>query len=203
MANVEKPKQKPDGNQQLQRREPPELARTERMPAALREPLDLVRDFMRWDPFRALRSGLMRDPFRDMRELMRDVMSWEPEYREVAWRPDFEIRETDNDYVIRADVPGLSAEDLEVTVSGNQLQISGKRERKEEKTEGMYQTYERAYGSFTRTFELPDSVDADKIRSELKNGVLEVVIPKKPGAEPARRKIEIKSGGASSGGASA
>lgn len=203
MANVEKPKQKPDGNQQLQRREPPELARAERMPAALREPLDLVRDFMRWDPFRALRSGLMRDPFRDMRELMRDMMSWEPEYREVAWRPDFEIRETDNDYVIRADVPGLSAEDLEVTVSGNQLQISGKRERKEEKTEGMYQTYERAYGSFTRTFELPDSVDADKIRSELKNGVLEVVIPKKPGAEPARRKIEIKSGGASSGGASA
>ncbi len=203
MANVEKPKQKPDGNQQLQRHEPTEIARTERMPAALREPLDLMRDFLRWDPFRALRSGLMRDPFREMRELMRDMMSVEPEYRERAWRPDFEVRETDKEYVIRTDVPGLATGDIEVTVSEDQLVISGKRERKEEKTEGAYQTYERAYGSFTRTFELPDSVDTDKISCDLKNGVLEVVIPKKPGAEPARRKIEIKSGGASSGGASA
>lgn len=201
MANVEKniekqKQQKNDGGQQLQRREPSEVARAERIPPAVREPFDLVRDFMRWDPFRALRADfLMRDPFRDMRELMRDMMmSWEPEYRERAWRPEFEVRETDDSYVIRADVPGLASEDLEVSVSGDQLQISGKRERKEEKTEGTYHAYERTYGSFTRTFDLPDSVDAEKIRCELTSGVLEVVLPKKPGAASSRRKIEIKSG---------
>ena len=193
MANVEKQKpSKNDGGQQLQRREQPsEIARTERMPVAVREPFDLMRDFMRWDPFRALRSDfLVRDPFREMR----DMMSLEPEYRERAWRPEFEVRENDNQYVIRGDVPGLRAEDLEVSVSGDQIQISGKRELKEEQTEGTYHAYERAYGSFVRTFALPDSVDAEKISCELNNGVVEIVLPKKPGAEPPRRKIEIKSG---------
>jgi len=200
MANVEKniekqKQQKNDAGQQLQRREPSEVARAERIPAVVREPFDLVRDFMRWDPFRALRSDLlMRDPFRDMRELMRDMMSWEPESRERGWRPEFEVRETDDSYVICADVPGLAADDLEVSVSGDQLQISGKRERKEEKPEGTYHAYERAYGSFIRSFDLPDSVDAEQIRCDLKSGVLEVVLPKKPGATPSRRKIEIKSG---------
>ena len=194
MANVEKHKQdRPNGGQQLQRTEQkPEMVRAERSPVATRDPFELMRDFMRLDPFRS--DWLFRDPFREMREMMRDFWAGAPEGRERVWRPDFEVRETDNEYIVRGDVPGLAAEALDVTVTGDRLQISGKREQTQDKEEGQYKTYERAYGSFARSFEIPDEVDADKIQCKLDNGVLEVVLPKKPGLKPARRKIEIKSG---------
>ena len=191
MANVEKPKQeKNNGGQQLQRTEQkPELVRSERAPLAMRDPFELMRDFMRWDPFRS--DWLFRDPFREMRDMMRGMWAGAPER---TWRPDFEVRETDDAYIVRGDVPGLVADDIDVSVAGDRLQISGKREQKEEKEEGEYRTYERAYGSFTRAFEIPDEVEADHIQCKLDNGVLEVVLPKKPGTKPSKRKIEIKSG---------
>ncbi len=195
MANVEKRKQdKPDktnGNQQLQRREAPELATTERAPLAARAPFELLRDLMRWDPFGP--EALFRDPFRGMQRLVRDLMTWGPAYGDRTWDPEFEVRESADNYTIIGDVPGLAANDLEVSVSGDRLQITGKREDTQETTEGAYHASERAYGTFTRTFELPDSVDADKIVSSLDNGVLKVVLPKKPGTTRATRKIEIKS----------
>ena len=193
MANLEKQKHenKNNGDQQLQRREESnEIARTERMPAVRRDSFELMRDFMRMDPFR---DFLMRDPFRDMRDMMRAF--WEqPERGERAWRPDFEVRETDDGYIVTGDLPGLAAEDLEVSVTGNRLQISGKREHETKQEQGEYRTYERAYGSFRRSFDLSDDIDADKISCKLDNGVLEVVLPKKEGAKTPRRKIEIRSG---------
>jgi HSP20 family protein len=204
MANVDKQKQKQEQQenkergQELQRREPQaELAHPERAPFALRDPFELMRDFMRWDPFRwdpFTTPMLWRDPFSEMRAMMRDLWSGVPERRERVWRPEFDVRETDDAYLIRADVPGISADDVEVNVTGDQLQISGQREHKKEETEGEYRTYERAYGSFARTFTIPDEVEADHIHCKLDNGVLDVVLPKKPGAKPSRRKIEVKSG---------
>lgn len=197
MAETEKQTQnKRDIGQQLQRTEPKtEIARTEGTPLARRDPFELMSEFMRRDPFRS--DWLWRDPVREMRELMRDFGTGFPESRERAWRPDFEVRETDDAYIVTGDVPGLAADDLDLTVSGNTLEISGKREQKEEKEQGGYRTYERAYGSFLRTFAIPDEVAADQIQSKLDSGVLEVVLPKKPEAKQPKRKIAIKSRGES------
>jgi HSP20 family protein len=113
---------------------------------------------------------------------------------EMVWSPDFEVRETDDAIVIKGDIPGVKEQDIDVSVAGNNLQISGKREREEEAEEGTLYTYEREYGQFSRSFALPDSADLDKVRCDLKDGVLSVVVPKKPGSAPARRKIPIGGG---------
>jgi len=107
--------------------------------------------------------------------------------------PSFEIRETDDAFVFRADMPGVRTDDLEITLTGNQLQISGRRDQEQEQDEGRYHAYERTYGSFTRVFALPDSADTDNVRAELNNGVLTLSIPKKQGSQQ-RRKVQIGSG---------
>ena len=194
MANPEKqqPQKKDDGQDLVVRNEPTAVARPERHPVSWREPFELMRDLMSVDPFGSL---LMRGPFREMRDMMRSFWEAWPERRERAWYPAFEVRETEDAYLIAGDLPGLSADDLDVAVTGDRLEISGKREEKQETAEGEYRTYERAYGSFTRTFAMPDDVDTDRVSSRLESGVLELVLPKKPGAKPAKRKIEVKTGG--------
>lgn len=152
-----------------------------------RDPFDLLAR----DPFQLL----MRDPFQLMRDLLVEPLrALAGRGRDLAWNPGFEIRETDDAFVFRADMPGVRDEDLEISMIGNQLQISGRREQEQQQDEGRYHTYERAYGSFARVFALPDSADVDHIRAELSNGVLTLSVPKKPGSTPQRRKIQIGSG---------
>jgi HSP20 family protein len=186
--------QSKERDQQLQRNEPKaESVRNRQTPISRRDPFTLTG----WDPFGWGPVGtdltMWRDPLGAMQQMIRDLWS-ESERSQLAWCPAFEVRETDDAYIVRGDVPGVSAEELEVSASGDQLQISGKREQQKEETEGEYRTYERAYGSFVRTFGIPGEVDDDHIHSKLDNGVLEVVLPKKPGAKASRRRIEVKSG---------
>lgn len=160
-------------------------------------------ELVRRDPFELLARDpfqlLMRDPFQLMREmLVEPFRMFQPGWlagRDLTWNPGFEIRETDDAFMFRADMPGVRNEDLEISMIGNQLQITGKREREQQQDEGRYHTYERAYGSFCRVFTLPDSADVDNIRAELNNGVLTLSVPKKPGSTPQRRKIQIGAGG--------
>ena len=88
-----------------------------------------------------------------------------------------------------ADLPGMKPEDIEVSLTGNRLAVSGKRESQQEHKEDTYYTYERAYGSFSRAFTLPEGIDTEHLKSELKDGVLTLVVPKKPEAQA--RKIPI------------
>jgi HSP20 family protein len=146
-----------------------------------------------WDPFRS--SGAM-DPFRTMREML----SWDP-FSEMAsmlpagrmFAPDIEVRETKDAYVINADLPGLREDDVSIDVSGNRLTISGKREEEQRDEGERYWAYERSYGSFTRSFTLPEGISADQIDANLNNGVLEVRIPKAKAEEPKR--IQVKASG--------
>jgi HSP20 family protein len=137
-----------------------------------------------------------RDPFR----LVRDMLGWDP-FRDVmapSWRleppafvPAFEVKETKESYIFCADLPGVKEEELELRLTGNRLAILGKRMAEtEEKNETIF-VYERSYGAFTRTFTLPEGIDADHVRAELKEGVLRVVVPKLPEMQP--RKIAIQS----------
>jgi HSP20 family protein len=143
-----------------------------------------------WDMMRAL------DPARAFRELMR----WDP-FRELNMRrladlgfdPRFDLKETKAGYVIRADVPGVNEKDVDVAVTGNRLQVSGSRKVEEEEKTDTYYTCERAYGSFTRVFTLPDDADADAVNADLRDGVLSITIGRRADAQA--KHIAVKANG--------
>ena len=113
------------------------------------------------------------------------------EAQPARFTPDFEIKETKDGFVFRADVPGIKEKDLEITMTGNRLTISGNREAETEEKTDTYFACERSYGSFTRAFTLPEDTDGgNHIRAELKEGVLTLLLPKKPELQP--RRIEVK-----------
>lgn len=145
-----------------------------------------------YSPVRMMREMLRWDPFREMTALLPQLAAFE----RMEWSPSFDVSETKDAYVFKADVPGVKQEDLEIAMTGNRVQISGKRDTEQEtKTDTVY-TYERQSGSFTRSFTLPEGVDVDLAKSELKEGVLTLTIPKKPGAQA--KKIPISASGTKS-----
>lgn len=125
-----------------------------------------------WDPLRAMREMFRWDPFREMSPLV-------PAFDRMVFNPSFDVTETKDAYEFRADVPGVKQDEIEISATGNRLTISGKRESEQEsKTENAY-AYERQFGSFSRSFMLPDAADVDHSRSNLENGVLTLIVPKK------------------------
>jgi len=104
--------------------------------------------------------------------------------------PELDVHESASAITVEADLPGVEEKDLEVTLTGNRLTISGKREAERNEDGTTWYTYERSYGSFSRTFTLPEGVDTDRVDGELKNGVLTVHLPKRAELKP--RKISIK-----------
>jgi HSP20 family protein len=130
-----------------------------------------------------------RSPFR------RSTFSVEPFWRselKFAGAPAVDIVERDNVFEIKADLPGTDEKSVEVQVDNGKLTIKGeKKEEKEEKREDYY-LQERHYGSFERSFGIPENVDADKIEANFKKGVLTVTLPKKPEAQKPAKKIDVK-----------
>jgi HSP20 family protein len=120
---------------------------------------------------------------------------------EPAWRSSFsfsapaiDMSEDGKAYKISAELPGLDAKDVDVSISGNTLVLKGEKRREREETEKNYHFSERAYGSFQRAFELPASVDRDKVSADFSKGVLTITLPKTPEAQKQQKKIEVKSG---------
>jgi len=138
----------------------------------------------RTDPFRTMDAFLRWDPFRG---------EWGGFNQSLDFIPRFDVKETKDAYVIKADLPGVNYEDLDVSLSGNLLTISGKREEEHREDGESYHAMERSSGNFARRFTMPDGVDGASVTAELKNGVLTVQIPKKPEAQP--RRIAIGKGG--------
>jgi HSP20 family protein len=136
-----------------------------------------------WDPFRAMRDALRWDPFREVEAAAADYQ---------AFVPHFDVKETKDAYVFHADVPGVKEEDLEISLTGNHLAISGRREQERREQNDAFYAAERSYGRFTRAFTLPDGADGEHVSAELKNGVLVLTVPKKPEVQP--RKIAIGRG---------
>jgi HSP20 family protein len=111
--------------------------------------------------------------------------------REAApFVPRFEVKETKDALFIKADLPGVKSEDVDVSVHGNVLTVSGKREQENVKNDERYHMVERTFGSFTRSFTMPDDIDSKKLEAELKDGVLTLTLPKGPEAKP--QKVQIK-----------
>lgn len=130
-----------------------------------------------------------RDPF----QMARELLSWDPFFggRQVtAFAPAFEVKETADAFILKADLPGVNESDLDISVHNNVLTVSGSRQAEERKEGESYALYERQFGSFSRSFSLPDMADGDRIEAQLEQGVLTLTIAKKAEAKP--KKIAIK-----------
>jgi HSP20 family protein len=104
-----------------------------------------------------------------------------------AWNaPAADVRETDDNYVLELDLPGRTEKDLDVEVKDNVLTVSSRKDEKKEEKKNGYILRERRSASFSRSFRLPEGVDAEKIAADFKHGVLELRIPKAPQAKPRR-----------------
>lgn len=109
-----------------------------------------------------------------------------------GWRPAVDVREEDARFVIRADVPGVNPDDLEVTMENGQLSIRGRRSTRADTERDGWRRVERAGGRFQRRVTLPESADAERIQAQCSNGVLEIAVPKQPRRLP--RRIRVKAG---------
>jgi HSP20 family protein len=140
----------------------------------------------RWEPFRE-----MEDMFRQYspffaRALRRDGGEG------VAWSPVADITETDKEYLIKAELPEVKKEDVKITLDNGVITISGERRMEKEQKEANEIRVESFYGTFSRSFSLPDNIDAKTIQAEQKDGVLKVRIPKTKAEAPKKIAIEVK-----------
>ena len=112
-----------------------------------------------------------------------------------VWAPAVDVRETNDELHVTAELPGLRSEDVNVTVENGVLTISGekKQEVQEGKEDGNYYLFERRYGRFERSFTLPRTVNADQVKARFENGILTVSLPKAEEAKP--RKVQIEANG--------
>jgi HSP20 family protein len=108
----------------------------------------------------------------------------------VDWAPTVDVMETDEEFQIRAELPGVEKKDVKLSVENGVLLISGHREQEKEEKGKRYHRIERAYGNFARSFTVPEAVDAEKVTADFKNGLLTVRLPKSEKARP--KSIEVK-----------
>ena len=108
------------------------------------------------------------------------------------WAPAVDIYETENELVLKADVPDVELKDIDVRVENQTLTIAGERKFNRQDSGKGYHRIERSYGNFVRSFAVPNTFDTEKISAEFKNGVLSVTLPKKEAAKPRQIKVEVK-----------
>ena len=132
--------------------------------------------------------GSWRLPFR------RSIFDMEPLWREMTWAtmPAIDILEKEKAYEITAELPGMDASNIEVTLANGALTIRGEKTEEKEEKKKDYHLSERRYGSFERRFKVPQGVDADKIDASFKKGVLSLTLPKTAEAEASEKKIAVK-----------
>ena len=145
---------------------------------------------VRWTPFRDLSTVQER-----VNKLFDDVIKtpYRPDegFSMAAWAPAVDIYETDKEIVLKAELPEMLEKDIDIKVEDNNLIICGERRMEKEVKEESYHRVERSYGSFHRSFTVPQSVDRENIKASYKDGVLKVVLPKKAEATPRQIKIDV------------
>lgn len=133
------------------------------------------------------------DPFADLNRMQREFEKsyFGPRARPADFAPAVDVLEDAEALVLRAELPGIKREDIEVSVDANVLTLKGERKLEKEETGRRYHRIERSYGTFVRQFQLPTNVDAGQIDAQLSDGVLTLKIGKKQELKP--RKIDVKS----------
>ncbi len=144
---------------------------------------------VKWQPFR---SPLAE--FDDIRQEFDRFFcrGWPTGLEEGAWTPALDVIERENEVIVKAELPGLGHEDIDLSIVDNTLTLKGEKRHEAEKTEGGHYRSERVFGSFQRTINLPSYVDADKVAATFKDGVLDVRLPKREEAKV--KKINVNTG---------
>lgn len=147
-----------------------------------------------WNPFRELdevqnRLGTFFGGFPEFGRIPKRLFG-NGDIALPQWSPRVDISEDDKEYLVKADLPEMKKENVKVTVENGVLSISGERKSEKEEKKKKFHRIERSFGTFLRTFTLPEYADAKKVAAEFKDGVLKVHLPKRPMAKP--RPVEVK-----------
>jgi HSP20 family protein len=122
------------------------------------------------------------DPFREFNTLPARSLT-------TAWNPSVDIFENDHNVVIKAELPGMNAADIDVKLENNVLTLKGERHFEKETKEENYHRVEREYGTFSRSFAIPTAISGDQVTAEYKDGVLKIVLPKREESKPKPIKV--------------
>ncbi len=154
-------------------------------------------------------NGLLETPFRQLHREIDRIMEDFARHHRLAFpagdgvlpthadgpewlHPALNISETEKEYTISVELPGVDREDVSIEVVGDSLRITGEKKEEAEEKEKGYHRIERSYGSFQRVLDLPEDANGDAVVARMKNGVLTVTIPRKEGARPSSRRIEVQ-----------
>ncbi|MBU1044029.1 MAG: Hsp20/alpha crystallin family protein [Candidatus Omnitrophica bacterium] len=152
-------------------------------------------------PYR--KNTWLSDPFRELENLQREMNRLfdfsfannpfgETTLLGSQWSPSIDIHESKDNLLVKADLPGLTKDEIEISVQDNNLIIKGEKKKENEVQEENYYKTERFYGSFYRTIQLPSEVDENKVNAQYKDGVLSLTLPKKENAKPKQIRVNIK-----------
>lgn len=151
-----------------------------------------MKTLTRWEPFRGVST--LQD---QMNRLFDDIIGRTNEESSLAaWAPAVDIYETEHELIVKADLPDVDPKDLDVRVENNVLTIRGERKFEKKVDEENYLRVERAYGSFSRSFSLANTVNPEAIKADYHNGVLTLSIPKREEAKPKQIKVNVGTGAA-------
>lgn len=138
------------------------------------------------------------NPFQELERVQREVNRlFDSEVRgraesDAQWAPRVDIYEDPERFLCKAELPGMKPEQVNISIENNLLTISGERKFEHEEKKNNYHRIERLYGSFRRSFQLPNTIDATKVSAEMKDGILAVSLPKRVEVQPKQIKIEVK-----------
>jgi HSP20 family protein len=142
---------------------------------------------VRWDPFRDL--NMLQDRMNRMFDDAGRAWRTDEPAATTTWSPAVDIFETEGEIVVKAELPGMERKDIVLNLESNVLTVRGERRFAKETKDDNYHRIERSYGTFSRSFSIPATVDAEEIRADYRDGVLKIVLPKKEQAKPKQIRI--------------
>jgi HSP20 family protein len=142
----------------------------------------------RWEPFREFATLQDR-----MNRLFRESQGPEEPLNTTSFAPPVDVYEDEHNVILKIEVPGIDEKDIDVRIENNVLTIHGDRQFEKEEKEENFRRVERQYGTFTRTFTLPTTVDAEKVAANYDKGILKIALPKKAEAKPKQIKVNVGS----------
>jgi HSP20 family protein len=142
---------------------------------------------VRWDPFRDL--NMLQDRMNRLFDDAGRTWATDEPAATTTWSPAVDIFETEGEIVVKAELPGMERKDIALNLENNVLTVRGERRFAKETKDDNYHRIERSYGTFSRSFSIPATVEEEKIRADYKDGVLKIVLPKKEQAKPKQIRI--------------
>jgi HSP20 family protein len=144
----------------------------------------------KWDPFKDLLS-LQDRMNRLFDESVRNVKPGDEALSSAIWSPAVDIYETDDEVVVKAELPEVNQKDIDIQIENNTLILRGERKLNKETKKENFHRIERAYGTFSRSFTLPGTIDQEKISADYKDGILKISMPKREDTRPKQIKVAI------------